>query len=267
MNFTGYIDESYQSGQNLFSMSCILARSSKWLDIEQKWKRHIAAKNRELTRLGRPLITRYHASDCSGRHGDFQGWTRDERDAFVRGLFIVLKQVATYTVAFDVQLDELCEIFPEWSDDRLEAGYELLTTFLLIIIGQDFVRFSGNTQVKIRLFHDRTAGRGSYDPAIARAFEKQVKDPTFSYAENFTNIEPRSWEDCLALQLADLVAFECFKESEARLAARQSRMSFAKLLDMNSFGIHSKTFNRKALLEFRKLVDSSRQKADLDKSR
>lgn len=269
MNFRGYIDESYERGQNIFALSCILARDSDWLEIERKWNRHIAAKNRELAKSGRRTISRYHASDCSSRHGDFEGWTHDERDNFVRSLFIIFKQVPTFTVAFDVQLDELCEIFPEWSNDRLEAGYELLTTFLLLVIGGDFTQFSSqatNKNFSIKLFHDRTGGKGSYDFAILRAFERMMNDTTFAYRENFTSIAPRSWTDCVALQPADLVAFECLKDAQARLAARESRKSIRALLDMSAFGIHSKTFNRDALMKFRGLIDNIRDRKQISPS-
>ncbi len=263
MNFSGYIDESYEHGQNIFALSCILAKDSDWFEFKRKWKRHLTAKNRELEKSGRPTISRYHASDCSSRHGEFEGWTRDERDSFVRSLFLTFKQVPTFTVAFDVQLDELCEIFPEWSSDRLEAGYELLTTFLILVIGRDFEQFrrqGTNKVVKINLFHDRTGGKGSYDPAIERAFKRLMNDTTFAHREKFTSISPRSWLDCVALQPADLVAFECLKEAQARLATRGSRKSILALLDMSNFGIHSKTFNKDALKKFREMIDDIKRR-------
>jgi hypothetical protein len=129
--FRGYIDESYGTDRNVFALSCLLAEGKGWHKFERKWKLHIAAKNRFLAKNKRRLISRYHASDCSGRREEFEGWTRDERDAFVIGLFGIFKQVPTFTVVFDVQLKELCEIFPEYSSDPLEAAYYWLTRNLL----------------------------------------------------------------------------------------------------------------------------------------
>ena len=67
MLMKGYMDESYGSAQNVFSFSCLMARGKDWDDMERRWKRHIAAKNKELLAQGRRPISRYHASDCSGR--------------------------------------------------------------------------------------------------------------------------------------------------------------------------------------------------------
>jgi hypothetical protein len=256
--FRGYIDESYGEGQNIFALSCIIARGSDWLEIERRWKLHLSAKNKELKKSGRPLISRYHASDCSGRKREFKGWTHDERDAFVRGLFQVFK-VPTMTIVFDAQLNDLCEVFPEWAADRLDAGYGVLTTFLLYVIGRDFRDFSkgfGKTP-RIRLFHDRTGGDGKHDPTILRSFTAQMNKPDFPHRDYFSTIEPLGWQECIALQPADLLAFECFKEAEARLAGRDSRRSFKALLNTYPFGIHSKTFQKSALIEYRKKIEEA----------
>lgn len=247
----GYIDESFGQERNVFALSCIISSGSRWMEIERKWKLHLAAKNRELKRAGRPLISRYHASDCSSRHGEFEGWTHDERDRFVRGLFQVFKQVSTFTVVYDAQMNEIGEVFPE-TRDRLDAAYYWLTLFTILQIGRDVGH--GN---QCTLFHERTGGDGKYDPTMLRAFNQLKNDPTFSYRNNFTTIAPLGWEDSIALQPADLVAFECHKQAEARLAARKSRKSFTALLNLGAFGIHSKTLNKESLKRLKELVEAA----------
>jgi hypothetical protein len=254
-NPTQAIDESYDSNQNVFALSCLIARGKTWYEMERKWKLHLAAKNKQLLKAGRPLISRYHASDCSGRRNEYDGWSHEERDAFVLGLFGIFKQTPVHTVVFDVQLDEVCEVFPEWSKDRMETAYNVLTGFLMYMIGEDFEKIprdpSYHKEAKIALFHDRTGGNGKYDPGILRVFNQQMNDPNFPHRKWFTTIAPMSWEDCIALQPADLIAFECFKEAEARIAARKSRKSFRALLDMKAFGIHSKGFDKESLVKMR----------------
>lgn len=248
----GYIDESFGAERNAFALACVISTGKNWSEIERKWKLHLKAKNRELEKAGRPLISRYHASDCSGRKGDFNGWTLDERDRFVLGLFQVFRQVSTFTVAFDTQMDEICEVFPEVAD-RLEAAYYWLTRFAMLQIGSDCG--AGN---RYTLFHERTGGNGKYDPTILRAFNQLKSDPTFRYRDSFVTIAPVGWEDCIALQPVDLVAFECYKQAEARLAARKSRRSFTALLNLDAFGIHSKTVNKAALVRLKEMVESAK---------
>jgi hypothetical protein len=259
--FRGYIDESYDNGQQLFALSCLIATAKHWLEMERLWKLHLAAKNKDLKKSGRPLISRYHASDCSGRRNEFKGWTHQERDAFVLGLFGIFKRIPVHVVAIDVNLDELCEVFPEWAADRLKTAYAVLTRFVMLTIGQDYDELSGGMSKqrgdKITLFHDRTAG-GKYDATILEAFNCQMGDPDYKHKSYFTTIAPLGWEDCMALQPADLVAFEVFKEAEARAVARTRRKSFNALLDLNAFGIHTRAFHKEAMHTLRKFVDKNR---------
>lgn len=251
MVFEGFIDESYGARQNLFTLSCLLAKLKDWGEIERRWKLCIAAKNKQLKRNSRRPISRYHASDCSGCRNEFRGWSRDERDQFVKELFDIFRSVPTYSVVYDVQLDELCEVFPEWKTDRLEAGYGLLTLFLLNQIALDFGTFACSEHVKISLFHDRT---GPYDATILRVFNQCLRDSTFQHPDYFRKIASIGWEKRPALQPADLIAFESFKSAEARLAPRGQRKSFTELLDMAAFGIHTLSYTKDALMETRKLL-------------
>jgi len=256
-SFEGYIDESSDSTQNLFTLSCLVATGKEWAETERAWNLQIKAVNKKLKREGRPTISRYHASDCSGRRGEFKGWSLDERDAFVRALFGVIERShgGYHSVAYDVQLEELCEVFPEWAGDRLETAYAVLPKFVMYTLGDDFKAMSKGGRVKITLFHDRTGGNGKYDPTVLRSFQSQMRDSDFPYKEYFNTITAWGWEDCIALQPADLVAYEWMKEAQGRLEARKSRRSFEALLNMNSFGIHTKSFTKDVLQQLRERME------------
>jgi hypothetical protein len=261
--FKGYIDESYDNTKKLFALSCLIARGKEWRAFERAWKLHLGAINRKLKKQSRPQISRYHASDCSGRRNEFKGWTHEERDAFVRGLFGIFKRIPVHVSAFDVDLDELCEVFPEWAGDRLETAYQVLTRLLMFTIGEDFYKMSRGKAIeqdKITLFHDRTAN-GTYDPTILEAFNWQMFGSeasgggAFEYRSFFTTIAPLGWQDCIALQPADLVAFEVFKEAQAIMAGRDRRKSFDALMSLDTFGIHHRSFRKRAMLLFRNHIE------------
>jgi hypothetical protein len=261
----GYMDESYGSDQNIFSFSCLLARGKDWDDMERRWKLQIEAKNKQLAKEGRPTISRYHASDCSGCRNEFAGWTRNERDAFVLKLFGTFKLFPSHTVAIEMQLEDLCEVFPEWASDRLRAAYHVFTQFIMYHIVEDIRRFARHgAPVKVTLFHDRTGGEGEYDPTILRAFNQAINRPGFNGGHYFTTIAPLAWNDSLALQPADLVAFECFKMAEAKLAARKTRKSFDALLDMATFGIHSMGFRKDLMIDWRQRLEEGKKIAALE---
>ncbi len=256
MVFRGYIDESYSDKSNVFALSCIIANGKYWLAMERAWKLNLAAKNRELKKAKRPPISRYHATDCSGRRLEFEGWSHDERDAFVRGLFQIFKRIPVHVVAITLNLDELTEVFPQCSANRLKCAYSLLTRFVMATVAQDFDKLSNGKARengdKITLFHDRTTG---YDATILEAFNVHISTPS-NHGAYFTTIAPLGWEDCVALQPADLVAFEVFKEEEAREASRKSRKSFKALLDLEAFGIHTRLFNKDCMYQYRELLEA-----------
>jgi hypothetical protein len=265
--FTGYMDESYDGPkQNLFVYSCLVARGKDWAESARSWKLQVDAKNKALKKAGRPLISRYHASDCSGRRNEFNGWSHDERDDFVRSLFGVIERSrGMHSVAYSIELDDLCEVFPGWADDRLKAAYGLLPRFVMYTVGKDLYDLGKGSPAKVTLFHDRTGGDGKHDPTILRAFNTQMNGAGFRYKDYFTTIAPLAWEDCVPLQPADLVAFEYLKKVEAEMEARKHRKSFQALIDMEAFGIHLKTFNKEILTNMRLRMDADNAKIEQER--
>jgi hypothetical protein len=226
----GYIDESYKGDR--FVLACILSNGMRWMGLEAAWKRCIASENRRLKKLGRPALSRYHAADCSSCLGEFRGWTVDEQISLTKQLFQILKNYSTYTVAWDVKISDIVTVFPEAKKEPLRACYSILTKFMLDVLGRDIGKS------RITLFHDRT----DYDGTILEAFNKIVKDPRFPYRENFNTIAPLASDVCIALQPADLVAYEVLKR-----ATGKKRRSFDALLNLESFGIRWKPLPLDAL--------------------
>ncbi|MGB6480781.1 MAG: hypothetical protein WBF15_16935, partial [Candidatus Sulfotelmatobacter sp.] len=114
-------------------------------------------------------------------------------------------------------------------------------------IGDDFMNLGQGSPARVTLFHDRTAN-GQYDGTILKAFNHQLMNEKFEHSKYFTTIAPLGWEDCLALQPADLVAFESCKYAER---TTKPRKSWTALLDLPQFGIHVKNFSKEALQEMR----------------
>jgi hypothetical protein len=244
----GYIDESVDKNQNIFTMACLISTGKEWRELERAWKIYLAGWNRRLTKLGRPPITRYHASECRNLKGEFKGWSADEQRELTKGLLSVLKRSArTNTIAYDTNLADVCEVFPEASKDRLRAAYSILTKFLISSIGHD--QGALDPTGKITLFHDRC----DYDNVILQSFNQLVRDPAFAHGGYFTSIAPLSWEQSVALQPADLIAYEVFKETERRLTKpeRETSKAFLGLLDLPAFGIRSRTLDRDTLFEIK----------------
>jgi hypothetical protein len=253
--FRGYMDESFDKDQKTFAVACLTLMGKDWIELERIWRLRLESINRKLKKQHRTPISRYHASDCSGRRKEFQGWSHDERDDFVKDLFGVFKRIPVHNVCLDMKLDDLCEVFPEFAGDRLRAAYAVATQAVVELLAKDFCDLSGGrNDTRITLFHDRTAN-GRYDPVILKTFNDVILGPWFEFRHYFTTIAPMSWEHCIALQPADLVAFEVFKAAEGREEGRQRRKSLQALIDLEDFGIHSSRFPIEGMRGLRRTLD------------
>jgi hypothetical protein len=247
MLLRGYIDESIDNKQDIFTLSCLMSTGSEWLWLEQAWKKYFRVLNKKLKKHGRTQITRYHASYCRHCKGEFAGWSVDEQVELTKGLLAILKRSRLNTIAYDTNLKDVCEVFPEARKDRLKAAYVILTKFLISSIAGDQGKHDPDGHIV--LFHDRC----DYDADILRAFNEMINDPKFKEASYFTSITPLSWEHCIALQPADLVAYEVFKETERRIKTpdRERSKALKAMLDLPAFGISSKTLTRDALYQIK----------------
>jgi hypothetical protein len=248
MLLRGFIDESFDKNQNIFTLACVISTGKEWAELERAWKIYLAGWNKRLKKLGRPPLTRYHASECRNLKGEFVGWSSDEQIELTKGLLGILKRSArTNTIAYDTNLTDVCEVFPEAGNDRLHAAYSILTKLLISSIGQD--QGALDPTGEITLFHDRC----EYDAVILRSFKQMTEDAVFAQRSYFTSITSLSWKDRVALQAADLVAYEVFKETERRLTKpdRDTSKALLAMLDLPSFGIRSRTLDRMALFEIK----------------
>ena len=255
--FKGYIDESYNP--RYFALSCLFAKGLNWMWFLQDWESVLRAKNAELEKEARPRISRFHATYCSTGYGEFSDWPPDERIALTKELLKVFdKPSNSLTVSsYAVNLKDLTEIMPQSAGDSKALAYSLLLKFVMVEIGNMFAEANkGDTSnIKITLVHDRCA----YNGVLQTAFDGLLNDETFRFKSIFTNLDPMGWEDCLALQPADLIAYENCKEAD-RQGLRPDmdmRRSLQYLLGPNStFNGRSKGFLKENIEQLKRLMDA-----------
>jgi hypothetical protein len=249
----GYIDESEDKTKTLFTLSCLTGDYGAWFWIEQEWLKVLNAKNVELAAQGRKTISRYHASACASRLGEFKGWSLDEQLAFVKDLLAIFERYRLDVASYTINLAEMQDVLPETKANPYGFAYLILLSYLMDeIMDHTFTR---EPREAIRLFHDRS----DFDGVYLDAFNLRVDDlANTALKRHFLSITPMGWENCIPLQLADLMAFENMKDSESNiLTSRDRRKSLVHILDRGQMGGTLRGITRDTLLEFRQRIDSS----------
>ena len=209
MVFRGYMDESYDKERSVCTISCLIGNGAEWLRLVRDWRDWIDLTNRTLADRGLSPISRYHASDCNAKEGEFKEWPATLQIDFVCGLFDVLKKRHFHTVSISLDWDTFRQAFPRRKYSvRMEEklAYCYLMIPFLNQIGKEVEKIDANKRVT--LFHDHT----DFNGAISDMFWAFKGEPSYKYGPTFVNIAPLEWRDCVALQPADMFAFEAMKE-------------------------------------------------------
>ena len=249
----GYVDESEDKTKTLFTLSCLTGDYAAWFWIEQEWLKVLTTKNVELAAQGRKTISRYHASDCASRLGEFKGWSVDEQLPFVKDLLAIFERYRLDVASYTINLAEMQDVLPETKASPYGFAYLILLWYLMDeIMGHTFTREPSEA---VHLFHDRS----DFDGVYLDAFNLRIEDPVnTALKRHFFSITPMGWDKCVPLQPADLMAFENMKDSESNiLTSRDRRKSLVNILDRGKMGGSLRGITLDTLLEIRQRIDNS----------
>lgn len=232
---------------------------SNWLAFERSWRNYLRFLNKRLKAQGRRQISRYHAADCSSRVNEFEGWSVDEQIALTKELLAIFERSDIMNaIAYNMPLNHFVDVFPEHAADPVEACYVELLKFLMLEVADQFTNGQARAirdgyrarELRLVMFHDRC----NYDVALLQTFKRVMADPTFDGSRYFTTMAPLGWEDCIPLQGADLIAYECFKDAQNPDKSKR-RKTLDLLLKNGSFGGRSKSFTLESIRGLRDAYD------------
>ncbi len=209
----------------------------------------IDKKNLQLQKEGRPSIQRFHATELNCLSKQYEGWTDDERLQFVKALYRTLRYSLTSHEAYTLDLSDILAIWPE-SEHPIAFGYQLLTQNFMLDMGE----IIHQEQMTERI--DLVVERGDGSATTQATFQAMLRDETFKYANTFRSIREGSWDRDRMLQIADLFAYEAFKDAKRRKQGKTDpRLSMQALLSMDSVGIKTQEVSREWLLELKRTKD------------
>jgi hypothetical protein len=248
----GFIDESHD-GDNppkVFELSCIVTNDTGCVNFGMEWGALLESKNEELRKQARQEISRFHAADFNNYQGEFRGWTPDEQKDFSRRMVKVFERNPVHIHGWNMPLQLLVQEFPETASNPIGFAYITLLTHMMEQIGD--TTLSIYKKEVISLHHDRC----DYDAVLQEQFMGLVaEDSTFKYRNRFASLTSETWEDCLLLQPADLIAYENFKESMRAHTNRDRRGSLAAIVELDAVSGRSRGFTQKGIREMKSIIE------------
>jgi len=245
----GYMDDSGSAASHLLTLSCLVGHGGMWQWVEWAWLSVLEKKNKELKAQARTELSRYHASDCSFRYKEFEGWSVAEQieltDQLIRKVFRHPLVIVSYTL----DTRDLVAEFPEAKENFLGLAHILLLNHIVKYIAEKILPDKRYADDRIALIHDRS----EYDAILLEAFNHLKSDETLPNRERFTTITSMGWEDCVPLQPADMIAYSNFKTVER---GHKKRKDFELILDLDSIGGRGVFLKRQAFREIREKLDT-----------
>jgi hypothetical protein len=95
-----FMDETNtHDGAQVLAVGAYMSRPVHWRDWTKAWNIH-----KRRVPKGRKPIKVYHATDCAGFHREFDGWCKEERDAYVAQLLPVIPahKLAGIVIGIDI---------------------------------------------------------------------------------------------------------------------------------------------------------------------
>lgn len=237
-HYTAYFDESY-TDRLLMCVGGWLAHDIVWEKIERQWDYRVAYENTQSKRRSEPLIDRYHASDLDNFKGQFareKGWNENRRKVFTKKLVGILgrnkeKVLNPIGLATGIGVPDMLDAFPSSREEKIFklhwAAYRNCMILNLLMLAETMREAFPGEQVAV------TYDRGPFRSAAVSAFEsfKQGNAPN---KNDLVKIDPMGWEECTALQPADLIAYEGRKLIKSGVREEsQFRKSLQRILTGN----------------------------------
>ena len=182
-----------------------------------------------------------------------KGWDKASQiEHTVALLDIVKRRKKILAVCAGLDVDAMLRIYPRNAKDWKPDAYKVTVTQLMIMVASYVKKGSGH---RVAIIHDWA---GEYNGVIADAFTAQQDNPMWKHRELFTTIAPMKWQDRIALQAADMIAFDTFKLLDGTLHADSVKMrrSLQSLLD-GQIPLKARYIGEPALLRLRDMASGA----------
>lgn len=215
---TGYFDDSGTSAHDsVVAVAGYIGSLSQWEKFAREWRSHLSKFN----------VTVMHRTDLESFHGEFVGWTPEQRTEFVSKAQQIIKRRTYVAIGNAVIKADFERMFP----DRLKRFYGGAYGYCAILCLARAKRWFDKVKQQDPIdwvFEAGTDGSGQ----IAHLF-----NAVYANVQSRTDFRLCRWsfagKDEPQLQAADLIAYEVFKHATNRALAwprRKVRLSLQHLV-------------------------------------
>lgn len=213
---TAYMDESY--GQEAICVGGWITSDENWDAFQAAWKARIEKESQDAQKHGLMPLPRYHATDCANCKNAFEGWSIDRQIAFTKDLLQIVARFELRGFAFGASLRDISSVLSDDLDaeKRKHITYGLCIRLCLQEIGKYILR--DFPLERITVIHDS----GGLIASAQEAFSGLMEDEGSPERDAFISLAPMRWQDCVALQAADLLAYEGMKLTADGLLGKEN---------------------------------------------
>lgn len=195
-------DESYDN--QIMSVGGWIGDEMEWKRLESRWQKRIDHENSRSR--SDQQITRFHATEINGKHGEYKNWDHDMTIQFCKKLIGLLSKRKIGALAVACDMNAIQEVFPNGDPDDIKRRTYTLCFKTLMLEISDVLRnyFPGDT---VLLVHDS----GNWNSETLAAYDRILGEDELQIRDLFEDLKPKTSNECVGLQAADLFAYETFK--------------------------------------------------------
>jgi hypothetical protein len=247
--FTAYFDDSGTHAQaNVAVAACFISTVDKWIQLERLWN-----ETNEKEKFGI-----FHMADFVARTKQFKNWEDSKRERVIRELIRIIKtNVYVSVMGAVIKVDYDAEVTGDARRYLGQTHYSFNVRSCLNFIRQ--WREKNNFTNPIHyVFAAGSKGNGELNDLFISAVGPENRADAYLKV----GIKKNGWtfarkEDAVALQSADILAWETYKHMKDSVLARnkkQMRASFKSMVEAPSM---NRFFNKKTL---REIVEKARSR-------
>lgn len=244
MVFRFCCDESHEGVQdpNTYTISGFFSDQPTWEDVEERWHEINCSYG----------VPRFHAQHLNRRSEEYEGWCKCKGDSYSAELLKLINDQGNKMRAYNCGMhsDAYRSLISDKSRDKLGHPWMVCFNSCVAMIAKDMESLPQSDMISVVVERG-----GGFDQEAVESFQSMRANPDFAYRHRLMTCAPATPEMSIGLQVADLMAYEYFKQLNDRSRARDMRAPYDLIRQHNT--IVERFFGSVTLTTMKDRIESS----------